>query len=359
MYSNIYCDNQQLNVSDDVISRDTRRLGNRSRPETDISVLKDGILETWEHFRLSPNMAWTRKVSELIRNLNWRCQNGDGILWNKSCILGQININKLQNHRNKKPGSQDDLHIHLQQRREAQYLVLSDIETQWQQIMLLALGMKGFDMLVEDFASSNSTSTTNSTTISTTSTALTESKNELETTASGLAMPEQAHFAALVDPNSSNVTTISPSEVTFSTLITETESSEPSTLIETVSSDSRSTMMSSSEGSTILDILTDKTNSVIETKTSLGAKMTTTIDQTESETASSILSTAPSSLKTSFFDESHLTSVISAVSITTLVLIILGIILFLLFRYRKRLGCCEEYHWYKCWYLLCPCEVRW
>ena len=228
--------------------------------------------------------------------------------------------------------------------------------------MLLALGMKGFDMLVEDFASSNSTSTTNSTLISTTSanvgaTTLTESQtDELETTA-GLTL-ESAHFEALVDPNSSNVTTFPPpSEVTFST----TTESETSTLLETVSSESRSTMITSSEGSTILDILTDKTNIVIETTTSLEAKMTTTettTDHPESETASSILSTAPSSLKTSFFDESRLTAVISAVSITTLVLIILGIILFFMIRYRKRLGCCDEYHWYKCWYLLCPCEVR-
>ena len=229
------------------------------------------------------------------------------------------------------------------------------------QEMLLALGMKGFDLLVEDFASSNSSSTikfTTSTSENTRDTNLAEFQTELVTTAGAGpdATYEPAHFAALVDPNSSDVTTFSPSDLTV-TVSTPTETmSETSTIVETLSSESISTMISSTDGSTILDILVDKTaNPVIQT-TRLDIKITTT-DYRESETAS-LPSAVPSSLKTSFFDDSHLTAIITAVSITTLVIIVIGIILFIILRYRKRLGCCDEYHYYKCWYLLCPCEVR-
>ena len=233
------------------------------------------------------------------------------------------------------------------------------------QEMLLALGMKGFDLLVEDFASSNSSSTikfTTSTSENVGDTSLAESQTELVTTAGAGADAtyESAHFAALVDPNSSDVTTFSPSDLTV-TVSTPTETmsetvSETSTIAETLSSESISTMISSTDGSTILDILVDKTaNPVIQT-TRLDIKITTT-DYPESETAS-LPSAVPSSLKTSFFDDSHLTAIITAVSITTLVIIVIGIILFIILRYRKRLGCCDEYHYYKCWYLLCPCEVR-
>ena len=249
--------------------------------------------------------------------------------------------------------------------------VLSDLEivtteegdTDTQE-MLLALGMKGFDMLVEDFASSNSSSTikfTTSTSENVGDTSLAESQTELVTTAGAGADAtyEPAHFAALVDPNS-DVTTFSPSDLTV-TMSTPTETlsetlSETSTIVETLSSESISTMISSSDGSTILDILVDKTTNPVIQTTRLDVKITTT-DFPESETAS-LPSAAPSSLKTSFFDDSRLTAIITAVSITTLVIIVIGIILFIILRYRKRLGCCDEYHYYKCWYLLCPCEVR-
>ena len=111
--------------------------------------------------------------------------------------------------------------------------------------------------------------------------------------------------------------------------------------------------MISSDGSTILDILVDKTSPVIQT--TRRGEITTT--ETMIQTAS-MPSAAPSSLKTSFFDDSNLTTIIAAVSITSLVVIVIGIILFIIFRYRKRLGCCDEYHYFKCWYLMCPCEVR-
>ena len=280
--------------------------------------------------------------------------------------------------------------------------------------MLLALGMKGFDMLVENFTSSNSTSTNSTSTDFTTFTAssvdettftlssvdettftassvdettftlssvdettFTEIEADLTTTTGEVL--EQAYFEPLVGQTSSYITTTSDviistltetlaSDVTISTLtetlasesemqtvVTESETTifKSRSLIETVSSEITSTM-SSSSGSTILDILVDTTEPVRKAS-STTLKMTTT-DIAESETAV-MFSTAPSSLRTSFFDESHLNPIIAAVSISTLVLITLGVIVFLSYRYRKRLGCCDEYHYYKCWYLVCPCQV--
>ena len=259
--------------------------------------------------------------------------------------------------------------------------------------MLLALGMKGFDMLVENFTSSNSTSTNSTSTDFTTFTAssvdettftlssvdettFTEIEADLTTTTGEVL--EQAYFEPLVGQTSSystssdviisTLTETLASDVTISTLtetlasesemqtvVTESETTifKSRSLIETVSSEITSTM-SSSSGSTILNILVD-TAEPVRKASSTTLKMTTT-DIAESETAV-MFSTAPSSLRTSFFDESHLNPIIAAVSISTLVLIPLGVILFLSYRYRKRLGCCDEYHYYKCWYLVCPCQV--
>ena len=261
--------------------------------------------------------------------------------------------------------------------------------------MLLALGMKGFDMLVENFTSSNSTSTNSTSTDFTTFTAssvdettftlssvdettFTEIEADLTTTTGEVL--EQAYFEPLVGQTSSYTTssdviistlteTLAP-DVTISTLtetlasesemqtvVTESETTifKSRSLIETVSSEITSTM-SSSSGSTILNILVDTAEPVRKASSTTLKMTTTTTDIAESETAV-MFSTAPSSLRTSFFDESHLNPIIAAVSISTLVLITLGLILFLSYRYRKRLGCCDEYHYYKCWYLVCPCQV--
>ena len=70
MYWNIYCDNQQLNVRDDVIFRDpeTRKL--IPAWNWHFTVWTAGILETWEHFRLSPNIAYMKSARNYEKDVN-------------------------------------------------------------------------------------------------------------------------------------------------------------------------------------------------------------------------------------------------------------------------------------------------
>ena len=57
-----------------------------------------------------------------------------------------------------------------------------------------------------------------------------------------------------------------------------------------------------------------------------------------------------SSNKSSFFDDSGLATIITAVCATTLVLIMMGICVYLLWKLKPGLRCCDEYEYYKCWY---------
>ena len=96
-------------------------------------------------------------------------------------------------------------------------------------------------------------------------------------------------------------------------------------------------------------------STVNELKTTAFYNVITTTNATtnsENKTAHFELTTLlpQSSIKSSFFDDSGLTTVITAVCATTLVLIMMGICVYLLWKFKPGLRCCDEYEYYKCWY---------
>ena len=96
-------------------------------------------------------------------------------------------------------------------------------------------------------------------------------------------------------------------------------------------------------------------STVNELKTTAFYNVITTTNATtnsENKTAHFEITTLlpQSSIKSSFFDDSGLATIITAVCATTLVLIMMGICVYLLWKFKPGLRCCDEYEYYRCWY---------